>query len=418
MEHIENLAAARLRAQRKAELEANVQYVEALEGEGDYWLSITDAARVCRVQDVTLRRAINRGNLPVRKLPAGQNKRTRFVRASDLPRAGYPIIDESATITTEIGKADILSIPRQQQEIMAVQRRLMEQYTGLLADLERFTAQLHHLGQQAEALHGAVGAVREELTQQLSQLTARHEGDLTALRLALQQAETQTQERLQQQADSYQEALATLRSDLSGDLENKLQQIQKRLDTFIEEQQQALQSHKQTVSDLLEQAERTTNERFHTLDQQGTATATALSTLQEQTKALTTSLSTLQQQVADLETREEAAATAFESYTQGAQQELGRLAGELSSFQGEQDRLREQLVESTKRQEELAEQLAASEQRQQALSGRVSEQERRLTEQDRQYQDLLATIEEMKQQRAKPEAQRKSQGTRRKKGTL
>ncbi len=418
MEPIENLATARLRAQRKAELEANVQYVEALEGEGDYWLSITDAARVCRVQDVTLRRAINRGNLPVRKLTAGQNKRTRFVRASDLPRAGYPIIDESAVITTEIGKADILSIPRQQQEIMAAQRRLMEQYAGFLADLERFSAQLHHLDQQAEDLHGAVGAVREELAQQLSQLSARHEGDLKALRQALQQVETQTHERLQQQADHYQETLATLRSDLSGDLANTLQQIQGRLDAFIEGQQQALQSHSQAVSSLLEQAERTTKERFHALDQQGAATATALSTLQEQTKALTTSLSTLQQQVADLDTREEATATAFESYTQAAQQELGRLAGELSSFQGEQDRLKEQLAESTKRQEELTEQLTASEQRQQALSRRVSEQEQRLAEQDRQYQDLLATIEEMKQQLAKPEAQRKPQGTRRRKGTL
>lgn len=411
MEHIEDIAAAaRLRAQRKAELEANVQYAEALEEEGDYWLSITDAARVCRVQDVTLRRAINRGNLPVRKMPAGQNKRTRFVRASDLPRAGYPIIDESATITTEIGKADILSIPRQQQEIMAVQGRLMEQYAGLLAELERFTAQLHHLNQQAEALHGAVGAVREELTQQVSQLNA--------LRQALQQAETQTHERLQQQADHYQEALATLRSDLSSDLENKLQQLQKRLGAFIEEQRQALQSHRQTVSDLLERAERTTKERFHTLDQQGTATATALSTLQEQAEALATSLSTLQQQVADLDTREEAAATAFESYTQGAQQERGRLAGELSSFQSEQDRFKERLAESTQRQEELTVQLAASEQRQQALSRRVSEQERRLTEQDRRYQDLLATIEEMKQRPVKPEALRKSQGTRPRKGTL
>src|SRR4051812_2413274 len=84
-----------------------VQYVEELGGEGDYWLSLTDASRICRVQDVSIRRAITRGALPVRRQRAGQNKRTRFVRALDLAKAGFPIIDESAAITTEIGKADI-----------------------------------------------------------------------------------------------------------------------------------------------------------------------------------------------------------------------------------------------------------------------------------------------------------------------
>src|SRR5579885_3850241 len=106
------------------EKDDQTRYVEELAGEGDYWLSITDAARVCRVQDVSIRRAIARGALPVRRQRAGQNKRTRLVRASDLPGAGFPIIDESAAITTEIGKADILSIPRQQQRILQDHQQL------------------------------------------------------------------------------------------------------------------------------------------------------------------------------------------------------------------------------------------------------------------------------------------------------
>lgn len=55
--------------QRKIQSNAKnelVQYVEELADENDYWLSITDASRVCRVQDINIRRAIEKGHLPVR----------------------------------------------------------------------------------------------------------------------------------------------------------------------------------------------------------------------------------------------------------------------------------------------------------------------------------------------------------------
>src|SRR5260370_29727091 len=112
-----------------------VVYTEELAGAEDYWLSITDASRVCRVQDVSIRRAIARGALPVRRQRAGQNKRTRFVRASDLPHVGFPIIDEIAAITTEIGNADIISIPRQQQRILQHHQQLMPRLQELQATI-------------------------------------------------------------------------------------------------------------------------------------------------------------------------------------------------------------------------------------------------------------------------------------------
>ena len=62
------------------------QQVDALAGPEDYWLTITDAARATRRQDITIRRWIATGQLPVRRHTVGLNQRTRQVRASDLAR--------------------------------------------------------------------------------------------------------------------------------------------------------------------------------------------------------------------------------------------------------------------------------------------------------------------------------------------
>jgi len=135
--------------------ESKVRYVEELEGENDYWLSITDAARICRIQDVSIRRAIAAGRLPVRPTRAGDNKRTRFVRASDLPRANFPILDASAAITSDIRKVDILSIPLQQQ-------RLAEQQD---AQATAFSQLEQRLTEQLAAMAEAQRAAQERLSQ-------------------------------------------------------------------------------------------------------------------------------------------------------------------------------------------------------------------------------------------------------------
>lgn len=193
------LSSAQGEAWENDEKEDRVRYVEELEEEGDYWLSITDAARVCRVQDVSIRRAITRGALPVRRQRAGQNKRTRFVRAHDLAKAGFPIIDESAAITTEVGKADILSIPRQQQHILQEHQRLMSSLDEMqqrFADYQvKMQADLQDLRDQWQ---GRLRAWQEESRQLLAQVEIRLAQDQEQLHTKLAEAERQRLQDLEQ----------------------------------------------------------------------------------------------------------------------------------------------------------------------------------------------------------------------------
>src|SRR5258708_22049082 len=163
-----------------------VVYVDELTGTGDYWLSITDAARVCRVQDVSIRRAINRKVLPVRRLRAGQNKRTRFVRASDLEPAGFPIIDESATISTEIGKVDLLSIPRQQKQIVQDHQALLLQVGATQETLTSLSEHIEiELRRQQDQFHASLQSAQEEQTRQLTAAFTHVAQDQEKLQLAL-----------------------------------------------------------------------------------------------------------------------------------------------------------------------------------------------------------------------------------------
>ncbi|HXR66540.1 MAG TPA: hypothetical protein VN729_11485 [Ktedonobacteraceae bacterium] len=242
--------------------EDQVVYIEELSGDGDYWLSITDAARVCRVQDVSIRRAINRKALPVRRQRAGQNKRTRFVRASDLASAGFPIIDESAAITTEIGKVDVLSIPRQQQQIVqdhqALTLKLGELQETLASSLQQVDAALH---QQQERFEISFQSTREEQARQFAVIETHLAQEQEKFQLTLAKTSQQLadeQQALRQDIEQEQrDALArdghtrmvleTLHQDLEQEQRNALtrdKQLQATVNTWqtmLEEQQQAFQ---------------------------------------------------------------------------------------------------------------------------------------------------------------------------------
>ena len=61
-------------ADKDAKTDSRVVFVDELAGPDDYWLSITDAARVTRRQEVSIRRWIAKGDLPgvaLRKLSPG-----------------------------------------------------------------------------------------------------------------------------------------------------------------------------------------------------------------------------------------------------------------------------------------------------------------------------------------------------------
>jgi hypothetical protein len=176
-------------------------YVSELAGPDDYWLSITSAARVTRRQDITVRRWIKSGMLPVRgepetgdqpgtPHPVGLNKRTRFVRASDVAKL-TPIVDPSAVVIGEEGRLDLASIPAQQQQI--------------LNEYKQVTTQISEMGQQLEhsatALHTAFVEQHDASLNVLTQLqttlasigTQQHEAQETLLR-SIEAAGTQQRE--------------------------------------------------------------------------------------------------------------------------------------------------------------------------------------------------------------------------------
>jgi hypothetical protein len=258
--------------QRETEKEDQTRYVENLAAEGDYWLSITDAARVCRVQDVSIRRAIARGALPVRRQRAGQNKRTRFVRAADLPDAGFPIIDESAVITTEIGKADILSIPRQQQRILQDHQQLLTRLAELQDALAGSQALLlADLARQRVDVQATLEALQQAQTRQL----AASETRLLTGQQQLQQHLQTLADQQKQEREQTSQGLLRLHEEMAqhtNRLQAELQELQTRLTAHQQDvhhlltdlearQQQRLSAHQHAVQERFQQIE----QEMHTL---------------------------------------------------------------------------------------------------------------------------------------------------------
>ena len=151
-------------ASQKELIHPQERYADELAAPDDYWLTITDAARATRRQDVTIRRWISKGLLPVRRQFVGLNQRTRLVRASDL--AGLtPIIDPAGAISTERGKLDLTSIPMQQAQIKSSQQNILTQIEGLENQLSqlRITTQ-RALEQQQREQEKSLASLRDEMT--------------------------------------------------------------------------------------------------------------------------------------------------------------------------------------------------------------------------------------------------------------
>lgn len=276
---MEPFASLSPKVQIETEKDDQTRYVEELAGEGDYWLSITDAARVCRVQDVSIRRAIARGALPVRRQRAGQNKRTRLVRASDLPGAGFPIIDESAAITTEIGKADILSIPRQQQRILQDHQQLMLRLAEMQDALASSqTLLLASLQRQKEEFQANVRTLQEEQARQLvaaeTRLLQQQENlqqHLLSLEQRLEQEEQQTRRDLARLQEEAIQRETNLRAELQAQrtsFETYQEEAQHLLGDLEARQQQHLEVYQQTVQERFQQAEQETRAHLSKLEQQ------------------------------------------------------------------------------------------------------------------------------------------------------
>ncbi len=229
------------------------QQVDALAGPEDYWLTITDAARATRRQDITIRRWIATGQLPVRRHAVGLNQRTRQVRASDLAKL-TPIIDPTAVITGEEGRLNLMSIPVEQAQLKAGQQQLQQH----IATLREHVEQQGQIFRQALAEHRLTfqqhqEQLREALAAQFSQV---HEA-LLGTRTALETMRTEQQQRLAQ----YGQELERLRQRLAMQSTTSQEASKRSADEQVMEQ--ALQTLEEWM----------TSEFAKIVDQLGTVTA-------------------------------------------------------------------------------------------------------------------------------------------------
>ena len=233
-----------------------VRFVEALADEQDYWLSLTDAARITRTSEAMARRWVSSGRLPVKKEPVGINQRTRLVRASDVARL-RPIVDPTAAITDEIHKLDLLSIPRLQRHMQqehqglqaAVQALQTESHTTNIAlaqvttqlqqlahhvelqfeDLQRmFRQALEDLQQKSEAVAGQVAGQSlniERLTTESREQKARHQQDLEQLQGGLQELYAQVERQFVQRDQDQWEQRQDLERTFAALLQKQREQV-------------------------------------------------------------------------------------------------------------------------------------------------------------------------------------------------
>lgn len=181
--------------------------VDELTTPEDYWLSVTDAARVTRRQEITIRRWIAAGELPVRRQRMGLNKRTRHVRASDLARL-TPIIDPTATITGAPANADLLSIPIQQAQLLTTQQSLLQRLTPIEVTVAALVEQQeidHEVQAKQHQMLEALQQAIETRFQQADELAQTHQRQLFAdLGTQLHAMHVHIEEHVQREAETRQ----------------------------------------------------------------------------------------------------------------------------------------------------------------------------------------------------------------------
>ena len=216
------------------------RYADELVGPDDYWLTITDAARATRRQDVSIRRWISKGLLPVRRQHVGLNQRTRLVRASDLAKL-TPIIDPAGAISTERSKLDLTSIPVQQAQLKASQQELLVQ----LKDVQEFARQegetlRRMIDEQEQQRRTALEALRTETTTRLRQQYEKLEQHTHELGTALAQQQAST---------------TTALEELAGKINLVMSSLMQRIDVLHEQEQAITEAWQQTTRRQQEQIE-------------------------------------------------------------------------------------------------------------------------------------------------------------------
>jgi chromosome segregation ATPase len=221
------------------------QHVTELAGPDDRWVSVTDASRIARRQEHTIRTWIAQGLLPVNPVRVGINKKTRQVRLSDLITL-TPIIDPDAGIATDLGTLDLPSIPRQQQQLMGQMAAFQQEVTGQLAGLG---GQLRDLAGKHEQFAGETRETWQVHQQQYQQLAHRDEEqqqDIQQVRVGLTGRLDDLDRSIHQELASQQEQITSY--------SRVLQQARQDLSTLVAQTEQAL---RQALSDQVGQSEAT-----------------------------------------------------------------------------------------------------------------------------------------------------------------
>lgn len=336
-----------------------VKYIDDLAGEDDYWLSITDAARATRRQDVTIRTWIAKGLLPVRRRSVGLNKRTRQVRASDLKQL-TEIIDPTAAITSDEGKLDLVSIPVQQQQILAEYKQVTVQGDALLKQLGNLATRIQQtLAEQQERSTSALAQLHISLTEQ----QGRTQEALAQLQAVLSAAMTQQQEaqgillnvveagaaKQQDTSQTYQATLLThltqqsqqaeVTQSMLGTLQAQLAEQSMVLSRSIQETATLFQHQSDIVQAFEQRVSTTITQLVHRLD---TTQGAITQRLEDAQEAIIQQLSTLANRQGALEAEVRQSFTAFT-------QQLGTLFTPLAqqlTMIGEQQTLLSQYVQA------------------------------------------------------------------------
>ncbi len=346
--------------------ESQERYADELAGPDDYWLTLTDAARATRRQEVSIRRWISKGLLPVRRQHVGLNQRTRLVRASDLA-ALTPIIDPAGAITTERSRLDLTSIPVQQAQLKASQHTILTQ-------LEQLQQQLHEEAQTRERL--------------LAEQWARNQEVIAALRRDMLTNFIQQQDALAQQRKEVDITLAQQRIALEHTVEALAEQTNI---TFTE-----LTQNSMAIAERLEVLARRWQESTQQQQQRIDELVGNLQQEQKDQKILTEQVKDLSIQLTDQQTKYEHEVRVREQLAQQVDQLTSHIAEQQVRYEC-QVQAHEQLVMQT---DELAKQFhqqrIEQEQAQQHLMAAFAQQQKQFTllqqtlSEQRQHGEVLA----------------------------
>ena len=361
-----------------------IRFVEELADEHDYWMSLTDAARITRTSEAMTRRWVASGRLPVRKEPVGINQRTRLVRASDVARI-RPIVDPTAAITDDIHRLDLLSIPRQQAQIQQDHRQLMELVQAIeeilhqaRSGLEQLTMDLRQQGKEWEH---QFSAHRTEWQQALDLQQQQHE----ALAAQVREIERRSNE-LSEQGKQQQHDLEQLHSDLlnrflvaQATMQEALQEMQQHVDRIDQNSRQRTDQMRQEMVALLQQQE----ERFQ---HQFTRMQEALIRHDQERKQIQLDWTEVQ----------EALSARQETFTTHVEQQIGEV--NITFEQRWSDLARERTVRD-ERMGEIEQRLESVSTRQQAAHNARLAYEERIEMQDRQIQALTELLQDEREAR-------------------